>query len=63
MIAKTTLSEKWIPYSELQSFFNYKTTQMAALLNAKELVVAKIGKRKFISRESVELFLDKKSRN
>jgi len=63
MTTKATLSEKWIPYSELQSYFNYKTTQMAALLRAKELVVAKIGKRKFISRESIELFLESKSRN
>jgi hypothetical protein len=56
-----SISQKWIPYAELQQYFNYKPTQMAALLKDATLKVAKIGKRKFIERESLEAFLEKKA--
>lgn len=57
-----TSSEKWIPLSEIQSFFNYRPTQLASLLKDDTLVVAKIGKRKFVKRESLEAFLEEKSK-
>ena len=55
-------SEKWIPLSDIQSFFNYRATQLASLLKDDTLVVAKVGKRKFVKRESLEAFLEKKSK-
>ncbi len=59
MIENNTISNKWIPLAEVQKFFNYKPTQMAALLKNGLLKVAKVGKRKFILRESLEAFLEK----
>jgi len=50
--------DKWLPLDEVKSLFNYKTTQMAALLKNKMLVVAKVGKRKFILKESLDKFLE-----
>ena len=61
MIQNSPISSKWIPLSEIQKFFNYRPTQMAALLKNEILKVAKVGKRKFVSRESLELFLEKMS--
>ena len=50
------INEKWMSYAELKSIFNYGPTQMASLL--KKLIVSKIGKRKFILRDSVDKLLD-----
>lgn len=61
MADNNTISNKWIPLGEVQKFFNYRPTQLAALLKNKILIVAKVGKRKFISRESLEAFLEKMS--
>lgn len=55
-------SEKWIPLSDIQSFFNYRATQLASLLKDSTLIVAKVGKRKFVKKESLEAFLEKKSK-
>ncbi len=55
------IKAKWIPYLEVQSFFNYKPTQMSILLKDKTLKVAKVGKRKFICRESLDKFLEQSS--
>lgn len=52
------VSEKWIPIGEVMSFFKYGSTQMSALLNKGDLIVSKIGKRKFIHRDSLEKFLN-----
>jgi|GEM_PF-6977760 len=49
---------KWLPLEEVKRLFNYKTTQMAALLKNKLLVVAKVGKRKFVLKESLDNFFD-----
>ena len=53
-----TVSERWVSRAEAMQFFNYGPTQMAALENEGNLVVAKIGKRKFILRESLNKLLD-----
>jgi hypothetical protein len=50
--------DKWLPLDEVRKLFNYKTTQMAALLKNKLLVVAKVGKRKFVLKESLDNFFD-----
>jgi hypothetical protein len=54
-----TVSDKWIPRTEVMKFFNYAPTQMAALEKSEELIVAKVGKRKFILKESISNLLDK----
>ena len=54
---------KWIPITELRNFFNYRPTQMAALLKEPLLKVAKIGNRKFVSSESLDRLLNEKSRS
>ncbi len=61
MLDNTSLNSKWASLAEVQKFFNYKPTQMYELLKDKTLIVAKVGKRKFILRESIEKFLEKKS--
>ena len=53
---------KRIPMTEVRNFFNYRPTQMAALLKEPLLKVAKIGKRKFVCSESLDRLLDEKSR-
>ena len=53
-----TSYDKWLPLDEIKRLFNYKTTQMAALLKNKLLVVAKVGKRKFVLKESLDDFFD-----
>jgi hypothetical protein len=47
--------DKWMTYEEVQKIFNYRPTQMSLLL--KKVEVAKIGKRKFITKESIEKLL------
>ena len=51
----TSASKAWLTYQQVQQMFNYKPTQMASLL--RQLTVAKIGKRKFISSESLDKLL------
>lgn len=54
-IAKSATS-KWLTFQEVQQMFDYGATQMSALL--RKLVVSKVGKRKFILRESLEKLLE-----
>ena len=49
-------TNKWLTYQEVQQMFDYGTTQMSTLL--RKLVVSKVGKRKFILRESLERLLE-----
>ena len=56
-------NSKWIPLKEVMLFFNYRATQMSALLKDKTLVVAKVGKRKFVLAESLNEFLEKSARD
>ena len=51
----------WIPLSQIRIFFNYKPTQLAQLLKDTSLVVAKVGKRKFVRADSLNKFLENKS--
>lgn len=55
----SAVSDKWLPRSEVMNFFQYASTQMASLEKSGELIVTKIGKRKFILRESIAKLLDK----
>lgn len=61
---KQNISEltKWIPLSEVKDFFNYKGTQTSALIKDETIKVAKVGKRIFVHLDSIEKFLEKKSK-
>lgn len=56
--SSSTVTDKWVSRAEVMLFLNYAPTQMAALENSGKLIVAKVGKRKFILRESLERLLD-----
>ena len=53
------VSDKWIPRVKVMEFLDYGATQMAAFEKNKEIVIAKVGRRIFINRESLNNFLDK----
>ncbi|RYZ18276.1 MAG: hypothetical protein EOO10_25990 [Chitinophagaceae bacterium] len=53
------ITSDWIPRSEVMKFFDYGDTQMGALEKNSDLVVAKIGSRKFIERNSILRLLEK----
>ncbi|MBS1586715.1 MAG: hypothetical protein JSS82_14360 [Bacteroidetes bacterium] len=50
---------EWIGYDECKEFFDYGSTQMASLIKTERLVVAQIGRRKFISRKSLLSLLER----
>jgi hypothetical protein len=53
------ISPNWIPRKDVMQFLSYGDTQMAALEKTGELVVTKVGKRKFIYKDSLNKLLDK----
>ena len=55
--SKNIVTDKWIPRHAVMDFFQYGNTQMAAFEKDDSLIVAKVGKRKFILRESLEKIL------
>lgn len=55
---KSSLTDKWVPYSEVKEFLKYGNTQMATLEKSEVLIISKIGKRKFIDRNSFVKLLD-----
>jgi|LauGreDrversion4_2_1035121.scaffolds.fasta_scaffold621117_2 hypothetical protein len=57
------IHENWLTYQEVQEIFNYKPTQMYHLLKNKELIVATVGNRKFIRKDSLEAFLMSRAQN
>ena len=62
MSQKLSDTIRWIPLNEIQQYFNYKPTQLANLLKDETLIVAKVGKKKFVKLDSLERFLEKKSK-
>ncbi|RYY47125.1 MAG: hypothetical protein EOO06_13055 [Chitinophagaceae bacterium] len=44
---------QWIPRAQVMQFFGYGDTQMASLEKSGSLVVAKVGNRKFVHRDSI----------
>ncbi len=57
------VSEKWIPRAMVMEFLNYGNTQMAEFEKNGGVVVTKIGKRKFINRESLTKLLNNNTIN
>ncbi|HVT85772.1 MAG TPA: hypothetical protein VHD35_11250 [Chitinophagaceae bacterium] len=56
---KNPMMEIWIPRTEIMKWLNYGPTQMAAFEKNKDLIVTKVGKRKFINKASLEKLLEK----
>ena len=57
--SQPAVSEKWVSRTQVMTFLNYGSTQMAEFEKSGDIVVSKIGKRKFILKESLEHLLDK----
>lgn len=57
--ALSKISDKWVTLPEVMKFFGYGQTQMASLLKSDGIIVSKIGKRKFVLRQSLEDFIEK----
>lgn len=53
------LTSNWIPIKEVMNWLNYGPTQMSHFLKSENLVVSRIGKRKFVLKESLEKLLEK----
>ena len=53
------ISDKWIPWSDAKEFFDYGSTQMSVLEKNNELVVTKVGRRKYVHRDSIIKLLEK----
>jgi len=47
------VSDKWILWSDAKEFFEYGATQMSVLEKNNELIVTKVGRRKYIHRDSI----------
>lgn len=50
--------DKWLPRSKVMEFLNYGNTQMTEFEKNSGVVVTKIGKRKFIHRDSLTKLLN-----
>lgn len=50
--------EHWIPIKDVMNWLGYGSTQMAALIKSNCLVVTKIGRRKFVLKDSIEKLLN-----
>ena len=48
-----SITDEWIPRSKVMEFFGYGDTQMGTLEKSGELMMAKIGNRKFYHRTSL----------
>jgi hypothetical protein len=53
------IAPEWLPRSTVMQFFHYGDTQMAALQKNEDLVVARIGNRKFFHRDSIAKLIEK----
>ncbi len=63
MPPKSMVAPDWVNREQLMAFLGYGNTQMAAIEKNKDLVVAKVGKRKFYLRESIDSMLRKSTEN
>ena len=57
--SRPAVSDKWLSRSQVIDFLDYGDTQMGAREKSGEIVVSKIGRRKFIHRDSLEALLNK----
>lgn len=47
------ISTEWISRKDVMNYLDYADTQMAALEKSGKIVVSKVGKRKFVHRDSI----------
>jgi hypothetical protein len=59
LITAQTLSEEWVNKDVVCSFMGYGYSQMSNILKRGDLEYVKIGRRSFISRKSLNDFLNK----
>jgi hypothetical protein len=52
------ISPNWIPRKKVMDFFSYGSTQMGELEKSGQIIVTKVGKRKFVHRDSIAKLLD-----
>lgn len=52
-VTENRISESWVPRQEVMKYLNYGDTQMGALEKSGQITVAKVGKRKFVHRDSI----------
>jgi hypothetical protein len=52
------ISDKWVSWSDAKNFFDYGATQMNVLEKNRQLIVSKVGKRKYIHRDSIVKLLE-----
>lgn len=57
-LPKYPVSDKWLKRSDLMAWLDYGDTAMAMLGEKENLIVTKVGKRKFYLRESIEKLLE-----
>jgi hypothetical protein len=53
LLQNNPFTGEWIPRNLLMNFMQYADTQMSALEKTENLVVSKVGKRKFYHRDSI----------
>jgi hypothetical protein len=53
------LFDNWISWNEAKDFFDYGSTQMSTLEKNGELLISKVGRRKYIHRDSVIRLLER----
>ena len=49
----------WLPRKDVMRFLSYGDTQMASLEKSGQIVVSKVGKRKFVNRLSIIKLIEK----
>lgn len=52
------ISHEWISRREAMQYLGYADTQMAALEKSGKIIVAKVGKRKFMQRDSLRKLIE-----
>ena len=51
--------EDWLPENVVMRFFNYGKTQMRSLEKRENLIISKIGNRKFYNKQSIIVLIEK----
>ena len=54
-----SICAEWIPKSQVQKYFGYADTQFSSLVLQGDLITTKIGRRVFVSKESIKALLER----
>jgi hypothetical protein len=58
-LPNNSISPEWISRKDVMKYLDNADTQMAALERSGQIVIAKVGKRKFIHRDSITKLMEK----